>query len=1179
MDRSRTLSDATSRGRPGADAASVHSSEGSVSEVPSPTSPTPHLEQGKKKKSFVKSLFSRLKSKKSDKNVTRTQDDLVEVDDVVEDDQGQGVRGRAYTTGAVDRTRALQAAPVRPSPPRETASTSTATLTTAAAERSTSRSTSRHHSHSRSDSPRDSSEQDASDHPIPHDLTEPAEEEGFNEQEDTRPSPRPRRTEIDMAAILATTRELDRSKSLMVPTAVSPLRSRSSSPVLRAQSGGPPDVGRNHPRSLTVGAGSQPRAPSPQSPSAISSREPDPAVEEPEGSPVPPIRQRRSAGGIDARAAKASIVDEGMHHSFSNFELSTMDGKSRPSMRAFSSFHPGPQLAAATGFERKLSLDSKRHTQDTSTLHSSPVKHVSLGGTSFSPSESHRESPTADSDAQSTYRADSQSDYDFEAIDRALHQLKTSGESAPLALDRIVSEEQAFQDAVEGIKMVKLYVHLLSGHDMIAMDRGGTSDPFCLFAIGERARYKSKKIMKTLNPAWDEQFVLKYPVDCEDALMIEVEDWDLGATNDFMGGTSVDLHSLEFDQPHELELKLEDTRQKRLPANLGSIRLIMTKRIVIVRADEPLPVAPSRSQAKRSMTTSTLQRSQTSYPTPQPPSDRASPATIASPLPLKKSARHFNLNLELIEATGIPAMNRDRLADVLVKFSVGKTKFSSKVRYATLHPIWKERFDIPLADPTQKIAFQVKNWDLLKNRPIGSCVVDLSQLPRNKTAELNVELQDAQNVKLRMLITIQETAENLSSNPSTSSMASFDGSREAGSTATKACGKLTVTVHQARDLKAKDLHLFAESSSDPYVELELGNTRVRTPTVPRSLNPCWNKTLEIEIVDIFDVLHVKVCADNKGKKPDDLGRLDLPLLQLENAESEWYVLKDKKLLTRYQGEIMLEFQLEYEPMRAYPKLIARKEANLLEADEKFKLHELVNNISRVKNIVLTIIRFAESIDGILCWKFGFAPSAISFLVWIWACFFLELYMLPLVLVFFLAMRFYASPPKQRSFSTTDEFQDEAVNGSDDDDEDDPGSADKDKAPKLNLKERLKQISEICLSIQVFLGKAASFCERVKNLTNWSVPLITTLVISFLFVASIVLAVIPVNYLLLAWGVKKFVMKGLQKYHPKFKKKTSVSVNELFELIGRLPSDIELLQRRRFAASKASARPNKSSPAS
>eukprot|EP00042_Codosiga_hollandica_P056438 m.812806 g.812806 ORF g.812806 m.812806 type:complete len:299 (-) comp59348_c0_seq7:2863-3759(-) len=214
MDRSRTLSDATSRGRPGADAASVHSSEGSVSEVPSPTSPTPHLEQGKKKKSFVKSLFSRLKSKKSDKNVTRTQDDLVEVDDVVEDDQEQGVRGRAYTTGAVDRTRALQAAPVRPSPPRETASTSTATLTTAAAERSTSRSTSRHHSHSRSDSPRDSSEQDASDHPIPHDLTEPAEEEGFNEQEDTRPSPRPRRTEIDMAAILATTRELDRSKSL-----------------------------------------------------------------------------------------------------------------------------------------------------------------------------------------------------------------------------------------------------------------------------------------------------------------------------------------------------------------------------------------------------------------------------------------------------------------------------------------------------------------------------------------------------------------------------------------------------------------------------------------------------------------------------------------------------------------------------------------------------------------------------------------------------------------------------------------------------------------------------------------------------------------------------------------------------------------------------------------------------
>lgn len=51
-------------------------------------------------------------------------------------------------------------------------------------------------------------------------------------------------------------------------------------------------------------------------------------------------------------------------------------------------------------------------------------------------------------------------------------------------------------------------MHLVSGHNLTAMDKSGTSDPYVKFKSGSRLLYKSKTVRKELNPVFDEVFTV-----------------------------------------------------------------------------------------------------------------------------------------------------------------------------------------------------------------------------------------------------------------------------------------------------------------------------------------------------------------------------------------------------------------------------------------------------------------------------------------------------------------------------------------------------------------------------------------------------------------------------------------------------------------------------------------------
>ncbi|KAG1468857.1 hypothetical protein G6F56_003596 [Rhizopus delemar] len=76
-----------------------------------------------------------------------------------------------------------------------------------------------------------------------------------------------------------------------------------------------------------------------------------------------------------------------------------------------------------------------------------------------------------------------------------------SRESTQSSVSPSVSQPRSIGDEV-----VTIQVQLLGARSLKAMDRGGTSDPYCRVRIGSKVVHKTRHIKKTLTPEWNETF-------------------------------------------------------------------------------------------------------------------------------------------------------------------------------------------------------------------------------------------------------------------------------------------------------------------------------------------------------------------------------------------------------------------------------------------------------------------------------------------------------------------------------------------------------------------------------------------------------------------------------------------------------------------------------------------------
>uniref|UniRef100_A0A1A8J5J9 Multiple C2 domains, transmembrane 1b n=3 Tax=Nothobranchius kuhntae TaxID=321403 RepID=A0A1A8J5J9_NOTKU len=675
--------------------------------------------------------------------------------------------------------------------------------------------------------------------------------------------------------------------------------------------------------------------------------------------------------------------------------------------------------------------------------------------------------------------------------------------------------------------MYRLEIELKRGHDLAIRDRGGTSDPYVKFKLGGKEVFRSKTIHKNLNPVWDEKITLIVE-SLSEPLYVKVFDYDFGLQDDFMGSAFIYLESLEQQRTIPVTLELKDPQHQH--QNLGSLELAIT----LTPKNSPI-------EEQRDTTTMLLRRSWKR-------STKQQQSMRLSEVHRKAQLWRGIVSIALIEGRNLIPMDPNGLSDPYVKFRLGPQKYKSKTVPKTLSPQWREQFDLHLYEETGGV-LEITVWDKDTGRRddfIGRCQLDLSTLVKEKTHHLELPLEDARGFVV-LLVTLTASAavsiSDLSVTPLGDPLERQQINKRYGVSKSffnlKDVGIVQVKVLRAEGLMAADV----TGKSDPFCVLELNNDRLQTHTVYKNLNPEWNKVFTFNVKDIHSVLEVTVFDEDRDRSADFLGKVAIPLLNVHNGEQRAYLLKNKDLTGPTKGHIYLDIEVIYNIVKAALKTIVPAERKYLEEEPKVSKQLLQQNFNRVKRCIMVLYSYVTYINSCFEWESA-QRSIISFILFVLVVWNFELYMLPLALVLLLVWNYVFSSSRGMT-----DMSMEAMFEWEDEEED---KEDKDSEPK-GFMDKLYAIQDVFISVQSALDEVASFGERMKNTFNWTVPFLSWLAITAFCLVTLLLYLIPLRYLVLAWGVNKFTKKLRDPY--------MIDNNELLDFLSRVPSDVQVMQYR------------------
>ncbi|CDQ86473.1 unnamed protein product, partial [Oncorhynchus mykiss] len=702
------------------------------------------------------------------------------------------------------------------------------------------------------------------------------------------------------------------------------------------------------------------------------------------------------------------------------------------------------------------------------------------------------------------------------------------------------------------IQKYLLTVNLKEGRNLVIRDRNGTSDPYVKFKLEGKTFYKSKVVYKNLNPKWSESF--SFPLqDWEQVVDVRVYDKDR-TSDEFMGSSTIVIKNLELDKTSEMVLILEDPSSLEDDMGVIVIDTCLTFRDATIKSPKCV-IRLSRCSSAQIMWGSHSegfvmegvlmqlcvhvcvsqggQNQKGDQPQDKDQTQGSAEATNMSQL------WSGVFSITLLEGQDMPEYGQ---GDVYVRYRLGEQKYKSKNLRIQANPRWREKFDFNKyenwLEPLNVEVFVKRGRK--SEESWGMFEVDLSKLPVN-TQQLYTQALDPGKGRLILLATFNPCSEVSISDINKPPLEQPD---ERDQILEKYClknshkgvrevGFLQVKVFNATDLTSTDLN----GKSDPFCVLELGNSRLQTHTIYKTLSPEWNKVFTFPVKDIHDVLELKVFDEDGDKAPDFLGRVAIPLLSVQNGQQVTRGLKNENLRGPAKGTISLVMEVHYNPVRAGIKTFKPKEEKFMEDNRKFSKKVLAQNIYRVRKITLAVLHTLQYIKSCFQWE-SRQRSIIAFLtfmvmVWTW-----ELFMMPIFLLLLIGWNYFQVTPGRVS-SNQDLTN---MNMTDDEEEDEKESG------KKGLMEKIHMVQEIIITVQNILDEIACIGERVKNTFNWSVPFLSCLACLVLFVATAALYYIPLRYIIFIWGINKFTKKLRNPY--------AIDNNEILDFIKRVPSDVQ-----------------------
>ena len=141
--------------------------------------------------------------------------------------------------------------------------------------------------------------------------------------------------------------------------------------------------------------------------------------------------------------------------------------------------------------------------------------------------------------------------------------------------------------------------------------------------------------------------------------------------------------------------------------------------------------------------------------------------------------------------------------------------------------------------------------------------------------------------------------------------------------------------------------------------------------------------LNLPVGDIHSVLHMSVYDEDKNHKYEFLGKTIFPLLRVESGRKRWIALRDKKLRVRAKGnnpQIQVRLDIHWNYLRAAIRTLNPREEKYMATIEKFKKQVFLNNVTRIKNIIMEFVDLVKFIESLLEWTSPWR-TILAWIIW------------------------------------------------------------------------------------------------------------------------------------------------------------------------------------------------------
>jgi len=151
-----------------------------------------------------------------------------------------------------------------------------------------------------------------------------------------------------------------------------------------------------------------------------------------------------------------------------------------------------------------------------------------------------------------------------------------------------------------------LIVKVIEARHIAAMDKGGTSDPYCRLKCNfNKQRFKTKVIDKTLTPKWEETFKFFAPYPPEGQFILKMWDKDRWTTDDFLGEIQLDVSKFADGKVADLWVPLNNEPKKKDGATKGEVHIHITYEDGRPKREAPAPAANGASAPTSGPTSTT----------------------------------------------------------------------------------------------------------------------------------------------------------------------------------------------------------------------------------------------------------------------------------------------------------------------------------------------------------------------------------------------------------------------------------------------------------------------------------------------------------------------------------------------------------------------------------------------